>query len=316
MKKQLNDSVWLKDNSHLIPVWFNSEILVNHKTVFIENWYEKGVRIIGDFYENGKFLSIQSFQRKFALQNICILKFNGMQSAICKLVRTKNISLNKPCEIFSPYLPPFYRIIILNDKVSKEIYKLVNIKHVTPTAFTRWRNELINLEDVKLGDTFKICFKGTMDSSLQWLQFRTVHRILPVSYYLKKIKVKTNDECFFCEVDKETILHIFAECEIITDLWSNLACHILSKTNISVEFDEVSIIFGKTFCLNNTAINYIILACKQYIYINLKKNKFPSFSGLIAYLKFKYDVENYIYCKNNQRDKFLKLWTPWKNIFD
>ena len=58
-------------------------------------------------------------------------------------------------------------------------------------------------------DVFKICFKTSNDSSVQWLQYRIIHRILPVSYYLKKIGVKTNDLCRFCTSNIETIMLIF-----------------------------------------------------------------------------------------------------------
>ena len=41
------------------------------------------------------------------------------------------------------------------------------------------------------------------------------HRILPVNFYLKKINVKTNDQCNFCKNGVETILHVFCLCEKI-----------------------------------------------------------------------------------------------------
>ena len=41
------------------------------------------------------------------------------------------------------------------------------------------------------------------------VQYRILHRILPVNFYLKKINVKTNDQCYFCKNGVETILHVF-----------------------------------------------------------------------------------------------------------
>ena len=57
-----------------------------------------------------------------------------------------------------------------------------------PTAFSKWNFEmrLTGHTDVELKDIFKVCFKVSASSSIQWLQYRILHRIVPVKYYLKK----------------------------------------------------------------------------------------------------------------------------------
>lgn len=65
----------------------------------------------------------------------------------------------------------------------------MNEKEVVPTAINKWRTELTpyGVDDISVIDVFKICFKTTNDSSVQWLQFRILHRILPVGSYLKRL---------------------------------------------------------------------------------------------------------------------------------
>ena len=70
-----------------------------------------------------------------------------------------------------------------------------------PSSICRW-----NLTTVQMGylelpihDVFKICFKVTTDSNVQWLQYRILYRLLPVKSYLKKIKIVDNDTCSFCK---------------------------------------------------------------------------------------------------------------------
>lgn len=41
-----------------------------------------------------------------------------------------------------------------------------------------------------LKDVFKVCSKVTTDTSVQWLQYRTLHRIHPEKQYLKKKREK------------------------------------------------------------------------------------------------------------------------------
>ena len=144
------------------------------------------------------------------------------------------------------------------------------------------------LGDISMQNVFKICFKTTSDSSVQWLQYRILHRILPVGYYLKKINVMTNDSCRFCTSNTETIAHIFTSCSKTQTLWSELSLHIYRKMSERIGFNVSNIMFGEIpLSFNNKAINFIILYSKQYIFICLMQNKEPNLVGLLCHLKFK-----------------------------
>ena len=76
---------------------------------------------------------------------------------------------------------------VLSDALFKNKV-LMNDKEVVPTSIEKWNIELTQYGvDISKEDVFKVCFKTTTDSSVQWLQFRILHRIFPVGYYLKKL---------------------------------------------------------------------------------------------------------------------------------
>lgn len=102
----------------------------------------------------------------------------------------------------------YFEVILLNEKCTKAIYKTLNYTDVVPTAISRWNNELPHGQNLCIQDCFKICFMTTNDTSVQWLQYRVLHRILPVNYYLKKIKIIANDCCTFCKEEIETYIYI------------------------------------------------------------------------------------------------------------
>lgn len=108
-------------------------------------------------------------------------------------------------------MPVFLQPVLISEKCTKIIYNYLNEKDDVPTAINKWRTELTpyGVDDISVNDVFKICFKTTHDSSVQWLQFRILHRILPVGYYLKKINIKSLDSCGFCKKNVETIVHVF-----------------------------------------------------------------------------------------------------------
>ena len=46
-----------RNNFYSIPVWYNSNIKIGYKSVFFKSWYEKGVKVVQDFfYVDGHFL--------------------------------------------------------------------------------------------------------------------------------------------------------------------------------------------------------------------------------------------------------------------
>ena len=73
--------------------------------------------------------------------------------------------------------------------------------------------------------------------------YRILHRILPVNYYMKKIKTITDDCCNFCKEESETIQHLFVNCrQILVSLWNKLSLHILRNTGKRIVFHVYNVL--------------------------------------------------------------------------
>jgi hypothetical protein len=72
---------------------------------------------------------------------------------------------------------------------TKSVYKQLNVNIVAPTSVDKWNLELTPYGvEICVNDIFTLCFKTTKDSSIQWMQYRLLHRIkMPVKYYLRKL---------------------------------------------------------------------------------------------------------------------------------
>ena len=113
------------------------------------------------------------------------------------------------------------------------------------SPIVKWNSFLLLGGDAEITsqDVFKLCFKLTTDSTIQWFQRRILHRILPVRNYFKEIKVI--DSCTFCGNDTKTIEHIFATCTFTLALWIQFGIHIYNATSERFRFKVVNIIFGE-----------------------------------------------------------------------
>ena len=79
--------------------------------------------------------------------------------------------------------------------------------------YVKWTSTFETIESKDWNHIFGMPFSITRDSSLQWFQYRIIHRIIGTNYFLYKIKYKTSAECSFCHDMPETIEHIFWECK-------------------------------------------------------------------------------------------------------
>lgn len=134
------------------------------------------------------------------------------------------------------YLCHFIMSQFLEENVRKHIYICLTSNDCVPTAINKWNAELCDIlpDDLCVHDVLKVCFSTTNDSTINWLQYRILYRILLVKYYLKKIKVTTSDCCTFCNDMSETIQHIFALRKEIQPLWNALCLYVTNATKMLV----------------------------------------------------------------------------------
>ena len=71
-------------------------------------------------------------------------------------------------------------------------------------------------------------FYCTKNNQFSVFQYKILHRILSTNSLLFKWKLKETQLCNFCNEAKETILHLFWECNIVKSLWLEMA-EILKK---------------------------------------------------------------------------------------
>lgn len=157
--------------------------------------------------------------------------YNSVICAISKYLSYLSIdksTLKRDCTTFMPF---YYESIFFKEKVTKHIYICLTSNDCVSTATNKWNAEQCDTlpNDLCVQDVLKICFRTTNDSTVNWLQYRILHRILPVKSYLKKIRITTSDCCTFCNDLPETIQHVFATCKKIQPLWNARSILIYEK---------------------------------------------------------------------------------------
>ena len=114
-------------------------------------------------------------------------------------------------------------VILRNKKGSKAIYDtFISNKSYVAKNVSKWSTELNLDENVNWNKIQYTVFRTTTDVKLRWLQYRISHRIIATNKLLYKINIKDNPFCTFCQLEEETIAHLFFECDHVQKLWSEL----------------------------------------------------------------------------------------------
>ena len=214
--------------------------------------------------------------------------------------------------LFFPLPPHNYDTIVNGDLGSptKTIYHY-NISDMSRLQhkYLKWHNEIDLVEDLNdYQEQFKAIYKTTNIVKYRSFQYRLLQRGLVTGVQLAAWKLVENDLCYFCQVERETVIHLLYTCQQANTLWQEVAQYVQNKYNIQM------IINPRTVILNRVAenvyhiANFICLVTKQYIYSQRCLKGVLSIHALKTKIRELESIEKYISLKNNTISKHIAKW--------
>ena len=76
-----------------------------------------------------------------------------------------------------------------------------------------------NQENIDWKTVYRAPFLFTKITKLIVFQFKLLHRRLATNIFLTKINLKDNEQCTFCQNDRETLIHLFWTCDVSSLFW-------------------------------------------------------------------------------------------------
>ena len=114
----------------------------------------------------------------------------------------------------------------MSQKPSKFIYQEIVSKNCERpiSCQEKWRKD-INLppkEIINWKVAYQTSFQCTKSSKLITFNFKLLHRRLPTNCFLKKVGLRDDDKCSFCNKETENLIHLFWRCEKTKNFWDSL----------------------------------------------------------------------------------------------
>lgn len=295
-----------------MPIWCNNCIKVGGSTVLYQNWVDQGILFINDLLDrNGDIISYEIFQRTYQIRTN-FLQFEGIVASIRDFLQNCRFQ-HLPVRAEEPFIPLVLKYISKDKKGCRAIYDKFTSNTCTPAAVAKWHNDLNLPLDFDWKKTFGLPFRVTNDTGLKWFQYRINHRILGTNYLLSKMNLKDNDRCSFCQNHRETIKHLFWECDNVVQFWEDFRSLLQEKCGLQdLLFSETDIIFGNM--LFEAGLNNLLLWGKQFIYRMKCEGKIPTLAPFKRLIISHFKIEKYRSVKNQTQASFRKKWLKYLNI--
>lgn len=287
-------------------LWFNTKIQINSEPVFYYNWSDKNVNFIKDLLDvDGKFYNYDGFQKKFQIAGDQTNYDNLIESIPRNWIET----INNQSQINNSIPHPNIEFLLKKVKKSKCIYKIISSRILLePTNCQQKWETAFNEQNIPWKEVYPLAFTCTLESRLRIFQYKILHRILGVNKLLFKIKKAESPLCSFCNLQEETLEHLFWECPEIKNFWER--CFNFMKQHIQIINSNLSlksIILGFKNCMLNQLGNHLLLIAKEHIFHSRLHHNicFDKYLSKIQ-SKSKYHTEKFIAKRQFRLEAFEK----------
>ena len=101
-------------------------------------------------------------------------------------------------------------------------WKLVETVSVKRNHRLKWSENLqLPISEEDMSEYYSINFQCTVETKLRSFQFKILQRILTTNKFLNICKIN-EDLCYFCNVEIETLEHLFWLCPVINNFWKEV----------------------------------------------------------------------------------------------
>ena len=298
-----------------LPIWYNTDLRIENKIFMWRKFYNCGIRYIKDLIN----ITVSPIRVYSAaeLQNIyhCNINFIQVASIHSSLSKYKHEILQTPVHNITSVGKKSEVDMICNRKnCSKYVYNKVLLKVYSKPQkiIDKWCNDL-EMSENEIFEAFSYIYKLTIDVKMRTFQYRLLHRYIALNNFLFRIKISETDKCMFCNLEKETLSHLFYYCVEVRNLWLHLKTWLNTKDIYFPFVNEKLIMLGKSDVLY---IDKIILITNRYFYKTKCSGSTLSVIELKNYIKMIHETEKLIAASNGKLQLHKVIWQDMLCIFD
>ena len=268
-------------------VWYNTNILIDNKCISpnIFSHKIKSALFVGDFFnQGGSKKTWHDFRKIHNLDNTHFFQWQQIYHAIPenykKIINADNGLSRSLCH-YEPHILSNAKITPMLKLKSKEFYIiLIRFIYKEPSSQKTLLKKL-NVDSLPWKKIYVLPRNLSIDAYSRIFQFKCFHNILYLNNTLHKCGITESPLCSYCNLDKETLVHLFCECKQTQSLWKRIQDKFQPNTYLP-NIDPQSAFFG--FIDGDFFQNHVLLIFKLSLY-RLRGKPLPSLDYIIKYLR-------------------------------
>ena len=310
--QKFSDKIAVKTNSDLFssPLWYNSKMSCHD--MYIPIWFQKGIKTISDIINpNGLIMTMDEVKHQYSFSTINPLHYLRVKHNVKQYI--KKYKFDEKYIVQRPFVPSHIVPIWKNKKGVSAFYKtLTKHNENEHTIKLKWENEMqVTINKREWSSIFNVTYQSANNNLLVWFQLKLLYRILGTREYLNKINIVNSSDCTHCH-EKETIVHMFVECDRVKVFWREIEKLIYETNGLKIHFSKFDILFGyQNLDRNRVPLNVFLLISKKYIYDINRNNGILNLVALKHKFQQTYFDEYYLPMLKDKQDFFTKLWEKW-----
>ena len=277
----------------------------------------ENINLVNDLIDEHGLMSWQNLKTKHGLEDRDQFRWRQIIGAIpsdWKIIIARDISV----ATFYPgqYFLHLTRMRMVEKLTCKEIYNFMIFKlKEAPTSEIKIQ-EILNTSEILWKEVYTIARKVTVDNYSRQFHFKLCHNILYVNKILHRMHLVESSTCSFCHTEEETIVHLFSQCSVTTNLWSEIRTFFSSLIALP-ELTPQSAFLGFYNVEEHKIItNQILLTFKMVIYKSRDSGacNFNKFLNKIKQIKL---IEDTISRKHHAKLAYNeRKWSVIRTIFN
>ena len=252
-------------------LWFNKFIKINYKPCYFECFSTKNLNFVNQlFCEAGKLKEWHLLKNEFSLNDKLYYKWIQIIDAIpseWKNIIKENKNPTNNLILQDHHLIKNNSMISIEKLTSNELYSfLINLKSVIPTS-QKYYNNLFSSSSLDWKDIYLLPRIITPDSYTRCFQYKILNNFLYLNKRLFLFGKHSTPLCSFCNLEDETVQHIFCDCPWAKSQWNSLKSFFGKNLPLHDLLPQTAILGFTDFeKVNNTIENHLLLLFKINIY--------------------------------------------------
>lgn len=282
-------------------LWYNKDIVIGNKSVYYESFNKFGICTKMDLYdENGQLIPFQQWIQK-GLKHRDFLRWCGLVRQ-CKI--DPSIVKNDVGTSSELVVKLHQGTKCLNKTSTKEVYQELLTQQSNFVNIPRISGKLEERE-VNWETVYRRMYLSE-DTKTREFQYKFLNDILATNFWLYKWKIKETDRCTFCNVECETIQHLFWECIHVKELWNSIQHWYKNISGKEITMNMDLVMLGS----EDTLIHSIVMVTKQVIYSNKYAEKLPTINQVKLNLERVMKMEVYNSTSIPRQGRAIEKWAP------